>query len=272
MNEKVSELLGLTRKLLDQSMELVNNSLPSIESVPAEDVRYSIFLRVQMSEALKFGYGAYYSCYHGWGHGGIGAARSIYEILLDLKYINQDEARKKERFTRFLDHGAEYFYHEMEIISQLGQEVFQEDQDARTNTYKRLKKKYNDKHKQDIELGISKADATPRYRKYNWAGLDLSQKVEEVNLKQLHQFYKNLSNLSHVSIGATLDAIENSTENQIKVDLNLYPGLEHCYFVLIMVFLCVFRILEEYMEYFGIERFRYPNLGKIEEDCKKLLR
>ena len=38
MNEKVSELLGLTRKLLDQSMELVNNSLPSIESVPAEDV------------------------------------------------------------------------------------------------------------------------------------------------------------------------------------------------------------------------------------------
>ena len=120
MNEKVSELLGLTRKLLDQSMELVNNSLPSIESVPAEDVRYSIFLRVQMSEALKFGYGAYYSCYHGWGHGGIGAARSIYEILLDLKYINQDEARKKERFTRFLDHGAEYFYHEMEIISQLG--------------------------------------------------------------------------------------------------------------------------------------------------------
>ena len=56
-----------------------------------------------MSEALKFGYGAYYSCEHGWGHGGIGAARSIYEILLDIKYINQDEIHKDERFMRFLE-------------------------------------------------------------------------------------------------------------------------------------------------------------------------
>lgn len=91
MDKKVPELLDLTRKLLDQSMEIVNNSLPSSKSGPVEEVRYSIFLRVQMSEALKFGYGAYHSCNCGWGHGAIGAARSIYEILLDIKYINHDE-------------------------------------------------------------------------------------------------------------------------------------------------------------------------------------
>ena len=129
MDEKVTELLDLTRKLLDQAMEIVNDSLPSIESVAAEEVRYSIFLRVQMSEALKFGYGAYYSCNNGWGHGGIGVARSIYEILLDIKYINQDEAHKDRRFTRFMDHGVEYLYHKMERIIEFGQVVSQKEQD-----------------------------------------------------------------------------------------------------------------------------------------------
>ena len=108
MDAKVPELLNLTKSLLDQSVEIVDDSVPSIESVPAEEVRYSIFLRVQMSEALKFGYGAYYSCKHSWGHGGIGAARSIYEILLDIKYINHDKTHREERFMRFLDHGNEY--------------------------------------------------------------------------------------------------------------------------------------------------------------------
>ena len=77
MDEKVPELLDLTRKLLDQSMKVVNDSLPSVESVPMEEIPYSNFLRAQINEALKFGYGAYHSCNQGWGHGGIGAARSI---------------------------------------------------------------------------------------------------------------------------------------------------------------------------------------------------
>ena len=272
MDEKVPELLDLTRKLLDQSMEIVDDSLPSTESVPAEEVRYSIFLRVQMSEALKFGYGAYYSCKHGWGHGGIGAARSIYEILLDIKYINQDKTSKEERFTRFLDHGAEYFYHEMERILQLGEEVSQEVQNQRTQEYDQLKRKYNERHKQEVDSGIKKADATPRYRPYNWAGIDLSEKVKAVkmdNLEKFHQFYKNLSNLSHVSIGATLDAIKEFTEDQFKINLNLCPGPKHSYSILIVIFPCIFWILEEYMKHFAIESSRYPNLEKIEEDFKQ---
>ena len=107
MDEKVPELLDLTRKLLDQAMDIVKTPL-SQTSVERKEILYQIFLRVQLSEALKFGYGAYYSCPNGWGQGGIGAARSIYEILLDIKYINQDDSYKEGRFTRFFDHGAEH--------------------------------------------------------------------------------------------------------------------------------------------------------------------
>ena len=271
MDEKVPELLDLTRKLLDQSMEIVKDSLPSIESVAAEEVRYSIFLRVQMSEALKFGYGAYYSCNHGWGHGGIGAARSIYEILLDIKYINQDETRKEERFTRFLDHGAEYLYRKMERIRESGQMVSQKEQDEYINKYDQLKKKYKNMHEQDVKSGIAKADATPKHRPYNWAGLDLTKKVKKVNLEQFHQLYKDLANLSHVSIRATLDAIADSTENQFEVDLSLHPSRRYCYKVLDVAFTCLFGILEEYMKYFGIRYSNYPNLENLWKDYKELL-
>jgi hypothetical protein len=281
MDEKVPELLDLTRKILNQSMKVVNDSLPSIESVPAEEVRYSIFLRVQMSEALKLGYGAYHSCNSGWGHGGIGAARSIYEILLDIKYINHDELPKDERFTRFLDHGAEYLYLKMERELQIGAIISQKKQTELKNAYDQLKKKYNDKHKQDINSDIKKADATPKHRPYNWAGLDLRKKVgkinsgqsqnEKVDLWKFHQLYKELSDLSHVSIRATLNAIVDATENQLEVDLSLYPSLVHCYDVLTVVFTCISGVLEEYMKYFGIRYSNYPDLENLWKDYKELL-
>ena len=271
MDEKVPELLDLTKKLLDQSTEIVDDSVPSIESVPTKEVRYSIFLRVQMSEALKFGYGAYYGCYHGWGHGGIGAARSIYEILLDIKYINQEESRKEERFMRFIDHGAEYLYRKMERIRESGQHVSQREQSEYTVAYERLRKKYNSKHEQEVDAGIKKADATPKHRPYNWAGLDLTKKVKKVNLEQFHQLYKDLANLSHVSISAMLDAISEYTENQIEVDLSLYPTRTHCFFVLTVVFTCIAGILEEYMKYFGIRYSSCPDLENLWKDYKELL-
>lgn len=271
MDAKVPELLDLTKSLLDQSVEIVDDSVPSIESVPAEEVRYSIFLRVQMSEALKFGYGTYHSCKHGWGHGGIGAARSIYEILLDIKYINHDETRKNERFTRFLDHGAEYLYLKMERELRLGGQISQKEQDKLTDKYDQLKKKYKNMHEQDVKSGMLKADATPRYRKHNWAGLDLTEKVEKVNLGTFHQLYKELAELSHVSMGATFRAIERFAKNQIEVDMNLNPGPVHCYDVLTVIFTCIFGILEEYMVSFKIERSNYPILGNLWRDYKELL-
>ena len=271
MDEKVPELLDLTKKFLDQSMEIVEDSIPSIESVPAEEVRYSIFLRVQMSEALKFGYGAYYSCNHGWGHGAIGAARSIYEILLDIKYINTEESRKEERFVRFVDHGAEYLYCKIERIHESGQQVSQKEQSEYTAAYDQLRKKYNDKHKQEVDTGTKKADATPKHRPYNWAGLDLTEKVKEVNLEQFHQLYKDLANLSHVSISAMLDAISESTDDQFKVNLNLRPCYIHCFTVLMIIFTCITGVLEEYMKYFGIRYSSYPDLENLWKDYKELL-
>ena len=272
MDEKVPELLDLTRKLLDQSMEIVDDSLPESESVAAEEVRYSIFLRVQMSEALKFGYGAYYSCKNGWAHGGIGAARSIYEILLDIKYINQDKTSRKKLFTRFLDHGDEYLYHKMERIRESGQTVSQKEQDKYTAAYDQLKKKCNDRRKQEVDSGVEKVDATPKHRPYNWAGLNLKEKADTINQEQFHQLYKDLSNLSHVSIGATRDAIKEFTEDQFKINLNLCPGPKHSYSILIVIFSCIFWILKEYMKHFAIESSRYPNLEKMEEDFKNLLK
>ena len=260
MDEKVPELLKLTKRLLDQATVIVKASL-SQDPVGLKEVRYQIFLQVQLSEALKFGYGAYYSCYHGWGHGAIGAARSIYEIFLDITYINHEGTHKDERFTRFLDHGDEYLYREMERIRESGQTVSQKEQDKYTAAYDQLKKKYNDKRKQEVDSGIKKADATPRYRPYNWTRIDLSEKVKTVNMENLnkfHQFYKNLSNLSHVSIGATLDAIKEFTEDQFTINLNLCPGPKHSYSILIVIFPCVIGILKEYMDYFEIKHSRYP--------------
>lgn len=271
MDKKVCELLNLAQKLLDQSIVIVDDSLSPIESIAAEQFRYSIFLRVHISEALKFGYGAYHSCKHGWGHGGIGAARSIYEILLDIKYINQDEMRREERVIRFMDHGDEYLYLKMERELQIGATIPQKYQDERTNAYDQLKKRYNDKHNRDIKSGIIKAEATPRYRKYNWAGIDLTQKVKVVDQKQFHQLYKELAELSHVSMRAVINALAESTENQLVADLDLHPSSVHCFSVLTVVFVCIAGILEEYMAHFEIEHSCYPNLEELWKDYKKLL-
>ena len=271
MDKKIPELLDLTRKLLDQSIEIVNDSLSPVESVAAKEVRYSIFLRVQMSEALKFGYGAYYSCTHSWGHGGIGAARSIYEILLDIKYINHDRAHRDTRFARFFDHGAECLYRDMERRLQLRGQVSQKEQNKLTEAYDLLKKKYKDKHEQDVKSGIAKKDVTPKHRPYNWAGLNLTEKVKKVNLEQFHQLYKELSDLSHVSICVTLAAITGYTENQIEVDLGLHPSCRYCYKVLDVAFTCLFGILEEYMKYSGIRYSNYPDLENLWKDYKELL-
>ncbi|MDE0637272.1 MAG: DUF5677 domain-containing protein [Candidatus Poribacteria bacterium] len=266
MDEKVSELLDLTKKLLDLSKDIFGESLTPHESLERMNALYSVFLRVQMQEALRFGYGAYYSCYHGWGHGGIGAARSIYEILLDIKYINHDQACKDERFERFMDHRAEVRYRVMERALQIGRNVPQEKQRRIKNDYDLLKKKYKDKHDQDLKSGLAKADATPRYRSNNWAGIDTGEKVKEVNLEQFHQLYKNLSDLSHVSMRAVLEATRKDSENQIGASFNFHPNEKHCFSVLNVVFPCIYGILGEYMTYFGIKSSCYPTLEKILED------
>ncbi len=270
MDEKAPKLLDLTRTLLDLSSDIFKASLAPHKSLELKEAPYSIFLRVEMQEALRFGYGAYYSCYHGWAHGGIGAARSIYEIFLDIKYINKDGTRKDKRFERFIDHLAETRYHQMERVLQIGKNVPQERQRWIKNEYKQLKKKYKDKRDQDLKSGVAKADATPHYRPYNWAGIDLSEKVKKVNLEQFHQLYRNLSDLSHVSMRPMLEAATERAENQIDVRLNLHPSSIHCFSVLNVVFPCIYGILEEYMEYFRIDRSCYPTLEKTLGDRGRL--
>lgn len=267
MDEKVPELLKLTKKLLDQSMEIVNDSLPETESVPAEEVRYSIFLRVQMSEVLRFGYGAYYSCYHGWGHGGIGAARSIYETLVDIKYINEDEAFREKRIERYVDFAAELICSEMEFGFERGLKISQDLQDKIRSDYDLIIEKYNKKQKQDIASGIEKDDATPSYKRFYWSGLSIASMAEKVNLGEAHKaLYGKLSDLSHVSASEMIRSITEFAKNQMKVHFNFHPSDKHCFSVLNVVFLCIYGILEEYMVHFEIESSCYPALQKILED------
>lgn len=274
MDVKVSALLELTKKLLDQARDIFEASLTPHESLERMNALYSVFLRVQMQEALRFGYGTYYSCYHGWAHGGIGAARSIYEIFLDIKYINDDQSRENERFERFKDHLAEVRYHQMERNLKIEKNISPEKQCWIRNEYEQLKKKYNNKHKQDINSDVA-TNPTPKYRRYNWTGLDLREKVNAVNAnvaihEQFHQLYKNLSDLSHVSMRPMLETMTMPTKNQVDVRFNFHPNEKHCSSVLNVVFPCIYGILEEYMTYFGIEHSCYPTLKKILEGRAEL--
>lgn len=159
----------------------------------------------------------------------------------------------------------------MERIRESGQVVSQKEQDEYTDKYDQLKKKYKNMYEQDVNSGTAKADATPKHRPYNWAGLDLTEKVKKVNLEQFHQLYKDLANLSHVSIRAILDAIADFTENQFEVDLSLHPGSVHCFGVLTVTFTCIVGMLQEYIGYFEIDDSRYPALEDLLEDYKELL-
>lgn len=271
MDEKVSELLDLTKKLLDQAKEIVTENLPPSQSLDFKKARYSIFLRVQMSEALKFGYGAYYSCKQGWGHGGIGSARSIYEIFVDIKYINENEIDRNERVERFVDYASELICRDMEKALERGLKISQKQQDQIRNDYHQIIEKYHQKHKEELALGVEKEDATPGYKRFYWSGISIADMAKRVNLGEAHQaLYGQLSDLSHVSARKMLSSIANFTKNQIEVYLNFGPEHEHCFPVLNVIFLCIYGILEEYMAYFGIEPSCYPILEKILEDRGKL--
>ena len=171
-----------------------------------------------------------------------------------------------------IEHGDEYLYRKMVRIRESRKTVSQQEQNKYTNAYEQLKRKYKNKYDQDIKSGVAKADATPKHRAYNWAGLNLKEKANTINQEQFHQLYKDLSNLSHVSIGATLDAIANSTKNNFVVDLSLYSSPVHCFPVLAVMFTCISGILEEYMTHFKIERSDYPILANLWNDYQELLK
>ena len=92
-----------------------------------------------------------------------------------------------------------------------------------------------------------------------------------VDQEQFHQLYKELAELSHVSMGAVINAFAKSTKNQLVGDLDLHPSSIHCFSVLTVVFVCIAGILEEYMAHFEIEHSCYPNLEELWKDYKKLL-
>lgn len=116
---------------------------------------------------------------------------------------------------------------------------------------------------------MGKTNPTPKYRRYYWAGLNLTEKTDALNLEKFHQLYKNLSDLSHISMRSVQQAMTKTSESQIDVRLNFQPSDVHCSSVLNVVFPCILGILGEYMEYFRIAPC-YSTLERILEDREKL--
>lgn len=100
MNLEINKLLKSTRDGLDLATS-VFEALPEVVKMPHEtNDQYLKFLYTYTEKALRLANGAYYSCYHGHPIGGIGAARSVYEICVAVQYVNKVPNERIKEFLR----------------------------------------------------------------------------------------------------------------------------------------------------------------------------
>ena len=89
MDPEVSKFLKSMRDSLNLVV-CIFEALPEVVSVPDHtNEQYLKFLYINTEKALRLANGGYYSCHHGHPIGGIGAARSIYEICTAIQYVNK---------------------------------------------------------------------------------------------------------------------------------------------------------------------------------------
>ena len=239
---KPSKPLIWTNELLKYAREYIcNQLLGTIKSLPRQEAEYLVFLHIHMCLALDLAYGACHSCAHGWPIGGIGAARSIYEICLNTMYIKSKENKtvRNERIERFMMSVSEARNDTMiwSIGKENLQQMCEEKKRENGNQYKAYKTKYE--------------KATPPYEKNKWAGISIKQMAQEVGWEQTYiDVYEKLSHISHVSeITISNENIE-QTRREIHFDSNLDQNDEHLLDVLDVIFDYIPLILDEYMEAF----------------------
>lgn len=259
MSQKVSKILPLTRDLLDQSRDILGQRRLDVvmeldKFTPNMDDMYLIFLHVHMKIALSLGYGAYYSCYHGWGIGGVGAARSVYEIFVTVEYIKK---HRDERLERFIFNTAEARLDDMETLILLGVDTPQNKKKEIGNTYKLYKQKYE--------------NATPPYEKHKWAGISIEEMAAKINWEKRHKLvYGQLSQISHVSAKLMDNHVIEMEGNKIRIDSKLHESNEYCVDVLNVVFEYISLILDEFMKAFKIQPS--ATLERIQKDAEGLYR
>ena len=240
MAQQVSNILLLTKKLLDQSRDILGQLDVAMEldkSTPSMEDMYLIFLHIHTKLALSLAYSAYYSCNHGWGIGGVGAARSIYEIFVTIEYIKK---HRDERLERFMRVGiAEARQNAMETAILHGMPIPPDRKKEIGNTYKQMKQKYE--------------NATPPYEKHKWAGISIEEMAAKINWTKKHKLvYGLLSQISHVSANL-MDQHLTIEGSKIRIDSKLQESNEYCVEVLSVTFEYISRILDEFMRAFKIQ-------------------
>ena len=238
---KPSKTLIWTSELLKYARDYICNKLGSVKSSTRQESEYLVFLYIHTYLALDLAYGAYHSCDHGWSIGGIGAARSIYEICLNTMYIKSkgSETVRNERLKRFMMSVSETRNDTM--ISGIGKENLQQMCEEKKreigNQYKAYKTKYE--------------KAAPPYEKNKWAGISIKQMAQLVGWEQTYKdVYGKLSQISHVSEVIISDEVIEQTEGEIHFNSNLDQNDEHLLDVLDVIFEYIPLMLDEYMEVF----------------------
>ena len=173
-----SKSLIWTNELLKYARDYIcNRLLGTVKSLPRQEAEYLVFLYIHTRLVLDLAYGAYHSCCHGWSIGGIGTARSIYEICLNTMYIksNGNKIIRNERLERFMRSVAEARNDTM--IWGIGKENLQQMCEEKKreigNQYKVYKTKYE--------------KAALPYEKNKWAGISIKQMAQEVGWEQTYK-------------------------------------------------------------------------------------
>ena len=254
MTQQVGKL-PLTKKLLDQSRDILGQLDVVMEldkSMPNMDDMYLIFLHIHMKLALSLAHGAYYSCNHGWGIGGVGAARSIYEIFVTIEYIKKHRDERLERFMRVGITEARQKAMETAILH--GMSIPQDRKKEIGNTYKQMKKKYE--------------NATPPYEKHKWAGISIEEMAARINWQPTHKLvYGQLSQISHISANL-MDQHLTMEGDKVRIDSKPHESNEYFHEVLDVVFEYISRILDEFMRAFKIQP--PATLEQIQKDYIKV--
>lgn len=100
MSPEIRKWLKFTQDGLDLATSIFE-ALPKVLKVPqGTNNQYLKFLYTYTAEALRLANGAYYSCHYGYPIGGIGAARSIYEICVAIQYVQKAPNERIKKFVR----------------------------------------------------------------------------------------------------------------------------------------------------------------------------
>ena len=172
-------------------------------------------------------------------------SRSIFEIVVNLNYIDADDSERNERTKRFFDYQYVDRYnvlHTMESISEIPQDVRTKEQDDKIqHDYSEYLKRYN---MQKRERGIT-----------NWSGFNLVEMIQRIpddnRRNDLLKGYKLVPKIDNQYIHPSIEYLKNIVRDEyhdnLDRDLSEVRLLESIY-------LSTSKIIEIYLKHFQKNR------------------